>query len=189
MIFFKKLYFAFILATLFFTSCQQYESSFEFIRNARIRATVDGEAWAANTYVVRNLGKIVYYSDPSDTEGEIFFRLSIIGFRDDSNIERVEFTIDVRDINDMRGTYTTTYTENGGINNIEWIEPQTTAGFFPFYSLCATSDTETEFVIERQSLDETLITGSFRTILCERTDPNEQVQILNGTFRDLDYEQ
>lgn len=138
---------------------------------------------------MRNLGKIVYYSDPSDTEGEVFFRLSIIGFRDNSNIERVEFTIDVKNVNDMRGTYTTTYTEQGGINSIEWIEPQTTAGFYPFYSLCTASDVDTEFVIERQSVGETLITGSFRTTLCERTNEAEQVQIVNGTFRDLDYEQ
>lgn len=185
----KKLYFSFILSTLLLTSCQQYSSSFEFLRNPNIRADVNGESWVANSYVVRNLGKVVYYSDPSDTEGEIFFRVSIIGFRDDSNIERMEITIDVKDINNMIGTYTTTYTENGGINNIEWIEPQTTAGFFPFYSLCSASDANTEFVIERQSLNETLITGSFRTTLCERTDASDQVEILDGSFRDLRYEE
>lgn len=182
----------FIIITIVFTSllqsCQQYSESFEVLRVPLIRTKVNGETWRANTYVVQNLGKIVHYDGPTDLEGSIFFRVNIIGFRNDSNIERLEFTIDVRDVNNMVGEYTTTYTENGGIHNIEWIEPQTNPGFFPFYSLCDASDATTTFTIERQSTSETLIAGTFETTLCERTDISNQITLSDGEFDDLDYD-
>ena len=182
----SKYFFAFVFLLLS-SSCQEYSQSFEVVRKTSISAKINDEDWQANDYLIRDLGQVVYYSDASDTEGDIFNRISIIGYSKGNSIERLEITLDVLDASNIVGTYNTVYDENGGINNIEWTESETSAGFFPFYSLCNAS-ANTEFIVDRQNEKENLISGTFKTTLCERTSSADTVQISEGIFRDLDYE-
>ncbi len=176
-----------------FTGCQQYTETFQVIREETIQFEIEEreERWQARNFAVEEVGQVVYYEDENDREGEFFYRIIIAGFEDNPNtIERFELTLDVKDLDDLRGVYKTVYSEIGGINTIKWIETEEGSGFFPTYQLPAVPDTtETEFIIKRQKLDETLIAGTFKATLVERTDASDVIRLTNGIFDDLNYKE
>ncbi len=169
--------------------CQDYSSSFEVLRNPRIRADIDGERWTTERYLVQNLGQTLYFDDSLHRDGTLFYRVLIVGLDpNNSDLKQFQLTLDVRDPERLVNTYTTRYTESGGIYQMEWIAEGESRGTFRLYTLCPDEAGFTRLDVERQNRNEQIFAGTFQAILCRRDAPNARLTFLDGSFRDLSYE-
>jgi len=184
-----KLVFTALLASLLFLSCQQPAGSFQVIRQPILNAAVDETFWSTRDFAFENLGQVLYYSDNSDNEADVFERVRITAFQKTNSVERLEVVLDVRNANELLGEYSTIYTEKGGIHSFEWIDSPTSGKAYPYYQLCLATDSLVFFNIERESRDEKIISGTFSAILCERKSQSERINITDGEFRDLPYQE
>ena len=178
---------AILLLPFLLNSCGQSTTTFQVIRIPSLQAEINGETWRADRVEFQFLGPVVYFGNPNSPEGQLFERVVLVGFERGSELGKLEVTLDVDDLSNLVGNYSTTYEEYGGLHNIEWLEEGDTDGEFKSFSLCTTPNNSTEFVIERQNRTEELIARSFQALLCERLDQNDQLQIEDGSFRDLEY--
>lgn len=175
------------LLLLFLMSCSQSSTTFEIIRIPRLQAEINGTNWIADRVEFQYIGKVVYFSSPSDTQGEVFERVNILAFQGGSDLLQLKIALDIKDLDELVGNYSTSYEEYGGLHDIQWLEDGENNGEIRSYSLCDASGTFTEFVIERQQSTEEIVAGSFRAVLCERTNESDQLELGDGEFRDLEY--
>jgi hypothetical protein len=177
-----------ILISISLFSCQQFSESVEVQRNPMVKAKVNGESWQTREYVSILLGKTVYYEDVNDATGVLYERLHLSAFNNAQYPEQLQFILDVKDLNNMVGEYTTTYTANGGVHDIVWIDQASSADFYPLFSICDSFKPTTKITIERQSTSEKLISGTFEMTLCERTNGSNTLVITQGEFKDIYYD-
>ena len=173
---------------LLLTACGSSNTTFEVIRIPQLQANIDGERWEADRVEFQYLGKVVYYSNPADPQGEVFERINILAFESGSDLLQLKVSLDVKDREELVGNYSTTYEEYGGLHDIQWLERgESGDSEILSYSLCGGGTSDAEFVIQRQQRTEELVAGIFRATLCERTNTNDQVELADGEFRDLEY--
>ncbi|MGF1636426.1 MAG: hypothetical protein ACFCUU_05085 [Cyclobacteriaceae bacterium] len=170
-----------------FVSCQEYEADFTILRFPQILADVEGEEWRTTNYSISNIGKIVQHPGEAQESDIIYDRLVITGFTGNRQIEKLQIVIDVSDLEELRGVYTTEISDLGRLVDVEWIMATSPgADTYRTYQLC---DTETaQFEIERQNRFEYIITGSFNFTLCRKNAPENTLEFANGRFRDISYE-
>lgn len=168
------------------TGCETYTSTFRVVRVPEFRADVGGELWEADRYEVIRLGQSLYFDDSLHQDGTLFHRLLIIGYDRASELKRLQITLDVANIRDMRGSYTPRYTAQGGLNAVEWVRGTLADNNLRQFALCPAADNTDSLKIERQSLSEGLIAGTFQAKLCAQTDT---ISMSLGVFKDLNYEE
>lgn len=170
-----------------FVSCQEYESEFTILRFPQILVDVEGEEWRTTSYSISNIGKIVQHPGDAEESDIIYDRLVITGFSGNRQIEKLQIVIDVADIEQLRGVFTTEISDIGRLVDVEWIVATSPgANTFRTYQLCDVGTAQ--FVVERQNRSEFIISGNFNFTLCRKNAPENTLEFTNGSFRDISYE-
>jgi hypothetical protein len=174
---------------LLLPACQGYEESITIKRFPQLNAELNGRVWQAREVVVEEVERVVVYESENSSNGRFYQRITLLAINTDeptTATEFLRFSVDVPALGSLPGTYRTTYNDIGGLAEFSYQENRSNTAF-PLYQLCQGSMADTEIIIERQSTEERLISGTFRAVLCERANSSDTLFVGNGTFRDISY--
>jgi hypothetical protein len=173
-----------VLVFIFIQGCQDYQEKFEILRNPFIQVKVNNTLYTFTDPKIVSLGQVIESNDLGSSFS-IYDRLVIFGIIPGDDFRKIQFSIDIQDIQDQINYYTFSYTDKGGINEIIWKEKNDQDNFESYYS-CNEGMENSFFSIIKQNRQEKIISGSFHILLCNINGTDSTITI-DGEFRDLKY--
>lgn len=168
------------------TGCSRENLTVQIIRNPLVQFDLDGTQLKATGYSFSGPSvAVVYPTNPALPAG-LYYRYSLIASGKDSIGTPIIFNLvfDVSDTTQLPGDYRVSYTSGKGLNQVQILQ---TGAAPEEFSLCA-NDTVTPLLhIQKQSVDERLIAGSFQMTLCNNRDTTQKIIISNGVLTDVTY--
>ena len=179
----------FFLTSAFLFGCTPDVTTVQVIRHPTITFSYDATSmWQDNSYSFAPVTQTVVYPQDTTRPGQIYHRqtLQAMGKDDKGNSLQLIITFDMADESQFVGTYTTDYTTQRGLAQVQLFNV-TDANNLSAYNLCRANLSDAVLNIEKQKPDERLISGSFRMTLCNQRDSTEKITITNGVLTDITY--
>ena len=180
-----------LLLLIVFASCQDEVGNISIQRNGSLSFEVNGVEWTASTFSLVQGPLVIKYVDNPDA-GSLFNQYAIIAKGQTPEGMRFQLSIlfGTKDEDDFVGTYTSTYTAEGGLDQILLNqETGNNTNLYTHYQFCLPKDSLSTFIVDRQSTDEKLVLGSFNGNLCHIGRDGKTLSITHGDFEDIKYEQ
>jgi hypothetical protein len=167
-------------------SCSKEELRVQVLRNPLIKFEIDSASWRSENYFFSGPTRaIVYPTDPTQPPA-LYNRFTLQSTGTDTRGRSLQLNIvfDAVDTNRLTGSYQVNYRAGKGLHEVQLY---TIGSTLSSYELCA-NDTITPFLqIEKQSVSERLVAGSFEMTLCNTRDTMQKVRIRNGIISDIKY--
>lgn len=173
---------------LFLSGCSDEQTSVQIIRTPSLTFNLNGSSWKADNYSFAPISKVVVYPQDTTLPGQLYNRFSLQATGRDSagNTYQLFITFDAIDVNQLSGIYSPFYTPQRGLSQVQ-LYNLTNSNNLSAYTLCADNLANAVFQIQKQNIDETLITGVFQMTLCNSRDTTEKINITNGIMKDIKY--
>ncbi|HUZ61287.1 MAG TPA: hypothetical protein VMU83_21105 [Hanamia sp.] len=183
----KLLHLSFVIA-IFLGGCTTEQTTVQIVRNPLVTFTFNGNSsWKANNYSFAPVSKVVVYPQDTTQPGQLYNRLTLQATGTDSLNNTYQFilTFDAVDMNQLTGVYSPLYSSMRGIDNVQLFN-LTNSSDLSAYALYKNS-ANAVLQIQKQDIDETLITGTFQMTLYNTRDTTQKIKITNGILRDITY--
>lgn len=128
------------------------------------------------------------YPDDPTLPGQLYNRLTLQASGSDEAGHDLQLIIsfDVADATNLVGNYTPAYTPERGLAQAQLFD-LTNSSELASYNLCEDNLATASFQVQKQKLDEHLISGIFQMTLCDTRDSTIKINITNGIITDIKY--
>lgn len=186
----KILQFLPLLSLLIILSgCSDEQTSVQIIRTPSLTFNFNNtSSWKADNYLFSPVSKVVVYPQDTSLPGQLYNRFSLQATGRDSigNTYQLFISFDAVDVNQLSGVYSPFYTSQRGLAQVQ-IYNLTNSNNLSAYNLCVVNLANAVFQIQKQNINETLITGTFHMTLCNSRDSSDKINITNGIMKDIKY--
>ena len=170
-------------------SCSNDATTVQIIHTPLFTFNLNGTSpWTASTYSFTSISKVVVYPADTSQPGQLYNRLTLQGSGKDSsgNVYQINISFDAANVNQLVGVYNTLHTAQSGLGDVQLFN-LTNSNDLSVYNLCNDNISNAVLQIQKQSQDESLITGSFQMTLCNSRDTTQKLNITNGILKDIKY--
>lgn len=180
-----------LLFSLFFSviavGCTPDLTTVQVIRNPVIKFDYNGTTWQQSKYSFAPTSKTVVYPDDPAEPGVLYNRMILraTGQDNDGNTLELLITFDAVDTDQLVGVYTPAYSTQRGLAQVQLFN--LTDNNLAAYDLCDDNLSTAVLTIQKQKLDERLISGTFQMTLCNTRNEAEEITITNGVITDITY--
>jgi len=185
----KLLLFPIFFLFLIFSGCSDEQTTVTIVRTPSLTFNLNGGSlWKADNYSFSPISKVVVYPQDTTLPGQLYNRFSLQATGNDSagNTYQLFITFDAVDVNQLSGIYSPLYTSQKGLAQVQ-LYNLTNSNNLSAYTLYAGDLANAVFQIQKQDLDQTLITGVFKMTLSNSRDTTQKVYITNGIMKDITY--
>lgn len=175
--------------SVFFYSCTQDETTVQIVHTPLLSFNFNGNSsWLASSYSFAAITKVVVYPQDTTQPSQLFNRFTLQGLGKDNtgNTYQLIITFDAFDVNQLVGIYSTDYTSQRGLSQVQLFN-LTNSNTLAAYNLCQGNMANNILQIQKQSTDESLLTGVFQMTLCNSRDSTQKIAITNGLLKDINY--
>ena len=178
----------FIFIGFLLAGCSNDETTVQIIRTPSLTCNVNGIPWKADTYSFSAVSKVVVYPADPNQSGQFFNRFTLQSSGRDSvgNTYQLIIMFDVLDMTQLAGAYTPVYTAQRGLAQAQLFD-LTNSNDLSAFNLCGNNTNNASFQIQKQGVNEKLISGDFQMTLCNSRDTTQKLNITNGIFKDIKY--
>lgn len=169
--------------------CSDEQTTVQIIRTPSLTFSFNNtSSWKADNYSFPPVSKVVVYPQDTSLPGQLYNRFSLQATGRDStgNTYQLFITFDAIDINQLSGVYSPFYTSQKGLSEVQ-IYNLTNNNNLSAYNLCAAHLANAVFQVQKQNINERLITGTFQMTLCNSRDSTDKINITNGIMKDIKY--
>ncbi|MDQ6815131.1 MAG: hypothetical protein M3040_15450 [Bacteroidota bacterium] len=176
-----QLLFAGVIA---FSGCTKETTSIQVVRHPVIKFTTATSDWTADKYFFSGNAQVVEYPYNVRT-AQLYNRLTLQAFGTDTKGNNLQLILmfDATDLQQLTGSYLPKYTTGKGLKQVQIYNLNTNS--LAAYALC--DSTSSALQIQRQSISERLLSGTFQATVCNTKDSTQKIKIANGTFTDINY--
>ncbi len=166
--------------------CSKESLTVQFQRNPLIKFDTDSSSWTADSYFFTGPAKVVVYPSDTTLAGTLYnrFILQATGKDSKNNPLQLNLTFDVAETTQLAGMYNTSYTIDKGLQQVQLFN---TGASLEAFQLCPPGSISPMLQIQKQSVAERLITGTFQMTLCNARDTTQKIHIKNGIITDIHY--
>jgi hypothetical protein len=174
------------ICLILLTACTKEDLTVQVVRNPVIRFELDSVSWKAGNYFFTGPANVVVYPANPTQPGMLYNRFTLQATGKDSKGTNLQLNIifDAANPDQLTGSYRTNYTPAKGLHQVQLF---TLGSTLTAYNLCAGDTTTPILNIDRQSIKEQLVSGSFSMTLCNTRDTTQKIRIKNGIMTDIHY--
>lgn len=178
-----------LFISIFFLGCSHDETTVQIVRTPTFTFNFNSDSsWKADTYSFAPISKVVVYPQDPSQNGQLFNRFTLQGSGRDNlgNTYQLIITFDAANVNQLVGIYSPVYTTQSGLSQVQLFNLTNTTNLAA-YNLCQDNMNNAVLKIQKQNLNETLITGTFQMTLCNSRDSTQKINITDGILKDIKY--
>ena len=171
---------------LCFLSACSTKTTVQVVRHPLIQFNSGAATWTETSYFFLRPFQIVSYPADTTLPGRLYDRFTLQAIGRDTKGENLQLTLvfDAVDSADLTGPYSPAYSSIKGLAQVQLFNLDNNN--LSYYSLCS-NDSSSVLQIQRQSVTENLVSGSFQFTLCNARDTSQKIAITNGIFTDIHY--
>ncbi|ASB49819.1 hypothetical protein [Alkalitalea saponilacus] len=183
----------FILIFIVVTGCGTDIETISIEREGVLSFRVEGqsETWRSRDMMFYPGQSVVVEFDDETLPSVLFRRYYLVfeGKSPDGMEFELSISLDVKDTDDLRHRYTSSYHPNrGGLHDVSLIVIEKgNPNRYYMAGLCESAREDAFFEIDRQKADEQIIAGGFRAELCFIHDTDSLFSIYDAEFKDIEY--
>jgi hypothetical protein len=181
----NKTILAFFTAFIILTGCSKEALTVQVIRNPVISFDTDSVSWRADNYFFTGPARAVVFL-PNSPTGALYNRFTLQAAGKDTRGNNLQLNIvfDAVDSNRLSGFYRPSYNPERGLQETRLYNIGSTLSA---YSLCIRDTANAVLRVQKQSISERLITGTFEMTVCNIQDTTQKIRIRNGVITDIRY--
>jgi hypothetical protein len=166
--------------------CSRGDLTVNIIRNPLIKFDLDSSSWKADNYSFTGPTTVVVYPSNPLLPGNLYYRFTLQANGRDNKGNNLIFNLvfDASDFNQLSGDYRVIYSTEKGLQQVQLFNTGSTLSAF---ALCPNDSITPILKVQKQSLTERLITGTFQMTLCNTRDTAQKIRITNGILTDIHY--
>lgn len=182
----KRSFYLLFFSIFLVLGCSREALTLQIVRNPLVKFDIDADSWVSDSYFFTGPAKVVAYPSNPALPGVLYNRFTLQATGKDSKGNSLQFNLvfDAADAEKLPGVYKLAYSASRGMQQAQLFNVGSTLAA---YSLLAKDSASAILEIQKQSISEKLITGTFQMTMSNTRDTTQKIRIKNGILNDIHY--